>query len=261
MNFFDIIEIQNFRRYLAGIIIFFFACSAALSAETVTLAADEWCPVNCKAGSKNEGIFIEIAREIFKQKGINVQYKVMPWSRAVSECRMGKFSAVVGAYKSDAPDFVFPKPIIDSGESIYVLNDSHWQYTGPESLTQISIGIIQDYGYYEEIAKYINQNITNSKRVQVASGENPVAVNIKKLFAKRIDALLENDIVIQYMLSKDNLKGRVRPAKSYPKQELFIAFSPADPNSKRYAEIFTEGLDAIKKNGIYDDIIARYHVL
>jgi len=78
-------------------------------AETITIVADEWCPYNCEENSDLPGFLIEIARLVFSAHGHSVRYIVMPWKRAVYEVEQGRFNAIAGALKNDAPGFVFPE--------------------------------------------------------------------------------------------------------------------------------------------------------
>ena len=68
------------------------------SKVTLTLAADNWCPFNCQPNSTYPGYMIEIAQQVFAEYNININYQVIPWSRALRLCRAGIISAVVGGY-------------------------------------------------------------------------------------------------------------------------------------------------------------------
>ncbi len=53
--------------------------SAQEEQKTITLAADIWCPYNCDSKDERPGFMVELAKEIFQKKGINVQYVIVPW--------------------------------------------------------------------------------------------------------------------------------------------------------------------------------------
>ncbi len=42
--------------------------------EVLVIAADLWCPISCAADSPRPGIFVELARDIFAEAGIQVRY-------------------------------------------------------------------------------------------------------------------------------------------------------------------------------------------
>ena len=99
--------------------------------EEITIASDPWCPFTCEPSLEKPGLMIEVAREIFKSKGISVNYSVSAWNRAIIDTRENKLNAVAGALKSDAPDFIYPTENIAQQKScFYVLKDSKWKYEG-----------------------------------------------------------------------------------------------------------------------------------
>lgn len=82
--------------------------TTAMANQTISIRADNWYPMNGNPESNLPGYMIELARAIFKQHGYEVNYETMPWKRALSTVKTGKHDCVVGAYKEDAPGFVFP---------------------------------------------------------------------------------------------------------------------------------------------------------
>ncbi|WP_157729877.1 transporter substrate-binding domain-containing protein [Bacterioplanes sanyensis] len=79
------------------------------AAQTLSIRSDTWYPMNGDPQADKPGFMIEIAKAIFEPQGITIDYRLMPWERALSEVRAGRIDCVVGAYVEDAPDFVFPE--------------------------------------------------------------------------------------------------------------------------------------------------------
>ena len=46
--------------------------------KVLTLVADTYCPYNCTAGAKSEGILVDLTRAVFEAKGYEIRYKVVP---------------------------------------------------------------------------------------------------------------------------------------------------------------------------------------
>ena len=165
---------------------------AMAGGDVITIRADEWCPYNCEPKSDLPGFMVEIAVKIFESKGHTVDYDIMPWARAIQDTRKGKYNAIIGAGKEDAPDFIFPA--IEQAQMVnvfYVRKGFPWQYAGVASFKDNVLGVIKDYTYVEEIDVYISENAKNSKRVQIVSGDTALDSNIKKLLAGRVDILIE----------------------------------------------------------------------
>lgn len=154
------------------IIIVFVVCTLWLpvmaAGDVITIRADEWCPYNCEPHSDAPGFMVEIAIRIFEEKGHTVDYAIMPWARAIQDTRKGKYNAIIGAGKEDAPDFVYPD--IEQAQMVnvfYVKAGVPWTYQGVASFAGKVLGVIKDYTYIEEIDTYINENTKNSKQVQI----------------------------------------------------------------------------------------------
>ncbi|MBS7691816.1 hypothetical protein I0E98_20920 [Pseudomonas lalucatii] len=72
-----------------GLAVALFFGSPGVRAETLVIAGDPWCPVNCEPGSAQPGIFVELARDIFAEAGIEVKYRLINWARALRAARRG----------------------------------------------------------------------------------------------------------------------------------------------------------------------------
>lgn len=231
--------------------------------KTVTIVADEWCPYNCAPESDAPGILIEIAQRAFEKEGIKVKYSILPWTRAIEEARQGKHNAIVGAAVADAPDFIFPStPQFRMRNAFYTKPDSQWEFKNLHSLKDVSLGVIKDYTYSDEIDAYVTENQSNLSKVQVAAGEDALETNIKKLLGGRITALAEDKNVVEMFL-KDNpeYQNKLRSAgyvEDTPDNDIHVAFSPAHENSKHYAEIMARETDRLIETGEIKEILVRY---
>lgn len=228
-------------------------------ADTLTLAADEWCPYNCNPSDPKPGFMIEVAKYVFKKAGHDVSYLTVPWSRAIEDARVGKYSAIVGAYKEDAPDFVFTDlPIAESGNSLFVKKGSSWRYSDFESLNQVSLGVIRGYSYSKELDSYLEQHKADSSRVQIASGDDALENNIRKLLAGRVGVVVEDHAVMEYYLMKLGKLAEIDEVGSLGKGEVYIAFAPGNPKSKEYAKLLSAGIRELKESGKLEQLIKSY---
>jgi polar amino acid transport system substrate-binding protein len=121
-------------------------------AETLVVAAEVWCSINCKPGSARPSIFVELAREIFAKSGNEVTYQALNWPRVLHTVRRGQLHAVIGAQVQSAADFIFGKtPVLLSRNCFYTPQDSTWVFTGIASPAQQRLGVINDYSYGDEL--------------------------------------------------------------------------------------------------------------
>lgn len=236
--------------------------SSVLRAETLVIAGDIWCPINCQPGTERPGIFVELARDIFAESGIQVQYQALNWARTLHEVRRGELNAAIGAGIEDAPDFLFtPSPVAQSRNCFFTRQDSTWRFTGVPSLVQQRVGVINDYSYGDELNAYIGAYRSDSERIQVAAGDKALELNLGKLRLGRLDALLENSWVVQAMLANQGKAGELREAGCRePDVPIYLAFSPALPGSARYVELFEQGLQRYRADGRLQALLDAYGV-
>lgn len=243
--------------------------SASVGAEenekkVISIVADEWCPYNCEPDSDKPGILIEIAQKAFEKEGITVKYSILPWTRAIEEAKQGKHDGIVGAAVADAPDFIFPStPQFRMRNAFYTLQDNPWEYKDLASLNDVSLGVIKDYTYSDEIDAYIVENEHNLDKIQIAAGEEALETNIKKLLGGRVTAIVEDKNVVEMFLNNNpDYQNKLRVAgliPDTPDNDIHVAFSPADKETaERYAEILAKGTEQLIENGGLDKITARY---
>lgn len=241
----------------AGLCAALFALPA--QAATISIVADQWCPYNCEPGSDKPGFMIEIAQKVLAEAGHTVDYKNLPWSRAIDEARKGKYNAIVGAAVDDAPDFEYPGSPLGISKSVFAVpKGSSWKFTGMDSLAAVSIGTIQDYAYSEEFDAYVEANAKDAKKIQVATGDDALTTNIRKLEANRIGALVEDESVLNYELAQMATKTEFAIVGDLGESELFIAFTPGKPESKEYAKLLGEGVEKLRASGELAKILAKY---
>lgn len=240
------------------ILLFCFLLSISSYANTVSIRADYWYPMNGKPGSENPGYMIEFARLIFGRHGYDIDYQLMPWQRAVTETEAGKFDCVVGAYHDDAPNFVFPKESWGRvTTAIYVRNEDEFIYTDIDSLTNRTIGIIEGYAYSaEDINKAIE---LNEYKFSAVTGAEPLSANIQKLLHGRIDTIIENPAVMSVTMHELNLSGKIKLA-GYVGQpsNMYIACSPANKKSLNLIKIVDEGTKTLRRSGELQQILQNY---
>ncbi|MBW7471345.1 transporter substrate-binding domain-containing protein [Marinobacter sp. M216] len=227
--------------------------------RTITIAADPWCPHNCEAGSEREGYMVEIAREAFAPARLKVRYVNMSWARALAQAKEGYVDAVVGAFVSDAPSFVFPDEAIGHARTVLFAHaDSDWSYQNIDSLKQLKLIAINGYSYSPELDGYIETNKGNPERVWIISGPSPLDRAIELLGQERTDVLPEDLQVMQWTLAHMENPPALRQVVQLQEMRAYIAFSPANPESPDLAALLSEGVRNLRQSGRLQEILARY---
>jgi polar amino acid transport system substrate-binding protein len=233
-----------------------------LRPQRITLVTDEWCPFNCQPDSTHPGAMIEIARTIFAKQGIKVDYKIMPWSEAISAVREGRYDGIVGTSRNDAPDFVFPKyATAQMYTHFFTLPNKDWRYVNIESLKRIRLGVIQGYSYGEPLDSYIKDNADNPKRLHITDGKDALTTNIHLLLQGSIDALAEEHRVLTYKLATLGMASQLVDVGDLGHTDatnLYVAFSPIKIRSRRYAALLDEAIGPMRQRGELKAIFDHY---
>ncbi|WP_027185190.1 substrate-binding periplasmic protein [Desulfovibrio inopinatus] len=233
--------------------------SSPIWADTIILTADTWCPFNCSPRSSKPGYAVEIAKRIFKKAGHKVIYTVKPWKTAIEDVQSGKDTGIIGTTKAESNDFIFPdEPIGRPRNTFFVRKNDHWTYSSPESLDSKRLGIIKYYDYGTALNTYIYANL-GTDAIVISEGKKALKNNFKLLMDKKIDVLAEDSNVGTYTALKMGILNKVAQVNAgSPPVDIFIAFSPQNPKSKTYADIFDKGLRELRSSGRLARILKRY---
>lgn len=241
-------------------VVLLISSTARAQSEELVLVADPWCPFTCDSASKKPGLMIEIVMAALGPK-YKIKYQNMSWARAVEDTRKGGYSAIVGALKNDAPDFVFPAtPLAQMKSCFYVRSDSKWEFKGEGSLKGKTLGAVKDYAYGDQIDPYLQKSEGDSNAVDLITGTDTTARLFMKLKAKRVEIVIEDETVANYVLKeKAELSAeKFKQAGCLTQSPLFVAFSPSKPISKALAKDIDAGIKALKANKKFNEILAKY---
>jgi polar amino acid transport system substrate-binding protein len=232
----------------------FLSASVTLAEDrTITLVADKWCPFNCSETPGHRGILVERAAAVLAREGTQIDYIEMPWSRAITGVRDGTYDAIVGAGRSETPDFHFPtEPLATARHSFFTLASSGWRYRGLESLRRVRIGVIQDYSYGHLYVDYIEPNQGDVARLAILRGNRVLPRLIRMLHLGRIDALVAEESVLNYYFISRGRMNPLRHAGLAHTEALYVAFSPALYDGKELAEALTRGLATVNQATVKD---------
>lgn len=257
------VMVRSMRR-LCVVILLLLATGLPAAAETIRLRGDPWCPYNCGPDDPLPGFAIEMAKAVFKPLGVEVSYAILPWARAIDAVRRGEIEAVVGADPDGDEGKGLEFPQESTGYSATVLlvpADSPFTYRGIASLAGLTLGGSLGYAYERDIDAYIAANKTRPERVQLVSGDFPLRLNLAKLDARRVDAVLETDYVARYVLKSGMAKTalKILPLGATP-SVVKIGFFPGHPRAKAWARAFDQGVAQLRETGALAAILAKYNL-
>lgn len=250
---------RHWRHQLLALLVLQCLLSPPLSADTLILVADEWCPHNCGVEDQNRGYLVELAESAFQVAGHEVVYRTLPWARSIHGVRRGHYTGIIATGHDETPDFLFPaEPQGVAKHTFFVLQGNDWRYSDLDSLNEVTLGVINNYSYGTLYEDYIRHHEGDRSRIQRTYGETPLRQNIEKLLRGRIDALVEEAGVLRDTAQKLGYGDQIVAAGVASVEELYIAFSPVSPKAAGYAELLSEAMVEMRQSGELDHILGRY---
>ena len=231
--------------------------SGASAQEIITVATLEYPPWTGK-NLKFNGFVNHVISEAFKRSGYSVRFTYLPWERAVTETKNGKYAALSYVYYSEAreKEFHLSGPISEEKIVFFHLKSNpirDWKTL--DDLKNYRFGATRGYTYTQEFWE-----AAESKRIKVDITDSDKQ-NFKKLFAGRID-IFPSGLVNGYsFLRKEFQAGKLQLLSYHPKPLSattgHLAFTKSRKNSENLRQIFNRGLAELKKEGLYDEFMAN----
>lgn len=227
-----------------------------VSAETFTVVSDYWCPYNCEPSADPEGFGIDLLRQAFEAKGIKVNYILRPWDQALAMVESNQYHAVMSANKTDSRLLLYPESYFSrSTTCFFTSNDHAWEYNGVKSIDKIRLGVIEGYSYGSLLDAYLD---AHRDTITWVSGRNPLEQLIDKIKTGDIDVIIEDENVFEHQAAVHKEWLSMRTGYCLPPANIYMAFAPGHPDTKRYMKIYDDRMKVFLKGDIYKKIMNRY---
>lgn len=233
------------------------AASSAPRAESLTFAADPWCPYNCTPGSAAPGYLIEILQAAFEPQGFSVTYISLPWSRAIRSALDGEIDGAIGTVRGNASGTHLGEQMLGTDETVIVTRRGEgFDYDGVASLANKRLGVITDYTYdnHGPIDRYIEATPEKIERVFT---KNALERLFLMLGQGRVDAILENRFVALYTARNLGMAGDIEIVPTGASDRIFVGFSP-DSKGRLLAKILDEAIMTMRDSGALTQILDKY---
>ncbi|MGF1696155.1 transporter substrate-binding domain-containing protein [Vibrio kyushuensis] len=203
--------------------------------------------------NRNSGLAVDIVQAAYSAQNYHVELEVKPWLRALKEVNKKQKDVLIALWWSDSRTglLAYSVPYLMVHLKFIVLKENAFNYSDFSSLTGMKIGVIEDHGYGSKF----NQSTYFDRLV-----EPDLETNIRKLKAKRIDAILADERAFNYTIRKLGLKNNDFHFvhRSLMIKPIHLAISENHPNKDKLLVQFMIGLHTIKENGMYDRLLEKY---
>ena len=237
--------------------------SSPLRAAPLIMVANDWCPYSCAQDDLLPGYVVELMRDIFAEMNIAVEYRVVPWSRAIRMVEQNKASVLLATTFKDTPRLPLSDLVGLDTSCFYAREDAGLQDPDMARIKQLRLGVIQDFSYDNggELDTYIASALEGkTASVLASSGANALQSNFEKIAAGRIDLLVENCNVGDFSLQRFALEGQIRKVGTIAtyRNGLLIGFNPDDPRVPQWIERVNRRVAEKRSNGELQILLHKY---
>jgi polar amino acid transport system substrate-binding protein len=223
---------------------------SVVQAQRVNMATLNWAPFYAEDLPRN-GFFTALVRAAFEEAGHQTTTEFMPWARAKLEVEQGDREVLLGAYYNEqrAKTYHASESIYTTGVGLVALEGLGIQsFESLRDLSGYTIGYGRGFTVSEEFdnADYLNKE-----------AEEDLALNVRKLYAGRIDLVAGSFENIRYIAQQEgkDVDELVFLDPALKESSLHIMVSRAVPDGKNLLDQFHNGLATIRSNGTYDRIL------
>lgn len=231
--------------YLPTIAVLLLVASAA-SAERLRLVTEEWPSLIDDTRDGPQGILWEISRDVLSGLGYEVTLEFVPWRRAQRLVIEGKRDGIIGIGINEQREleFRFPEEPLLLSETVLVSRKSeHVEYSGPDSLVGLQVGISQGYSYSSEI-----REATGFERIAMPGIDS----GLRMLVLGRLDAILANRHVVLAEAKRLGLANQITVSQSSVSGgPVYLAFRRDIPAG--FVTEFNNALELYKQTNLSAD--------
>lgn len=227
--------------------------TAEAGKNIIKLATLDWAPYVGQDLPKY-GFTTAIVSEAFKRAGYEVKVDFMPWVRVVKETEAGNYDAAFPEYYSDerAAAFFMSEPFASGPLGFYKRKADNIPYAKLEDLKPYRIGVVRGYINTPEFdaADYLQKEEASSDEL-----------NLRKLLAGRIDLIVIDKFVAQYLIktsfpeATDDLEFMKPPLLD---QSLYVIFPRGVASSEEKLQAFNAALKTMREDGTLERILEEY---
>lgn len=240
------------RNTIIAVLVFMLLAAPARAVNLVVVS-DTWPPYTDPELTGN-GLAINLVATALKRAGYPVSVRFESWSRTMQGVDIGVYDVVGAIWYTDdrAKAFVFSEPYLTNVVKVVRRKDRAFAFNNLVDLAGKRIGVVNGYAYGD-----------NFDRIEVLTKvpSNHVILNLLDVAHGRLDATLDDELVLQYGISR-YLKNTSTELEILPKpvssRGLRIAVSKANPNHKEIVTAFNKAIDQMRNDGTYKRIVEQY---
>jgi len=209
--------------------------------QRIRLVSEVW---NDYTEANGQGLAWDVLREVFEPAGVKLDIRSVPYTRSVGLVQRAQADALVGAYRDEVGDVLYPRWNYDA-DHIYALGLASNPSPTLASLGNYRVVWVRGYKYQNYLP-----NIHRFNEIRRRVGILPMLLHSRADYY--IDALVEIDYVLR-QAEDPSLFARTHLAEL----PLFLGFADSE-HGRALCALFDRRMDELVKNGGLRPIFERW---
>lgn len=236
------------NRIILAAILFINSSLLAQDLE-LNLASDIWPPFTNVEGEKS--IALDIVKQALEGSDIKVNYKIVEFDDVITGIKKFEYDGSAALWHSEKREelLLFSNAYLQNQLVLVGRKGSDISARSFSDIENIKIGLVENYAYGDEIA--------NSNNIEIVSGKSDQQ-NLERLLAKKVDYILVDDLLIQYMLKyqvNDVSKFLEIGKRALIVKSLHFAIRKDIPNAEEIISQFNDEIAIMITDGSYHEIL------
>lgn len=229
---------------------------AAANDDTITLAVGEWEPFISEALPEN-GPILEIVSRAFALNNTKVEYRFLPWKRALKMSKKAQFAgtAVWGKNDERAADFHYSDVVLTQKDALFFTHKSLIAFDSADDFKGLKTGVLLGAYVGDELAALVERGELAVKEFRT------YADMFKSLLKGRVDFIYMSELAGQTVLETefaDEQRAEVVARDSFePPYRYYLLVPKMDADGLERVKAFNSGLKELRESGEYDRILAK----
>ncbi|WP_240538577.1 ABC transporter substrate-binding protein [Rhodoferax sp. PAMC 29310] len=233
------------------------ALPAAAQKPIIKIATGELAPYATESRT-DQGIALSIVRKAFELQGYTVEYTFMPWSRTLTEAKIGKWdgTAYWGRKPEHESSFLISDNILTEQWVFVYRNALKFNWTALTDLRPYRMALIQDYTYTPEIWAMVKTGELTVERL--ANDE----AALKMLLTNRIDvAPMERNVACDLLRRNFNTEEAhrlsVHPKLMTDSFTTHLMLPRSNSASAARMADFNQGVSKLRSSKDYANLLSQ----
>lgn len=218
-------------------------------ADTFSVAALDWTPFVDNERS-DQGISITLLKKAMATQGHDLDIRPMPWARSLVLLNDQKVDILPAIWYTEARDKTMTySDSYASNRLVFIKRkDDTFEYDGKVGLKGKFIGVVRDYAYTDGFLETAGVNFSEA---------DSFMSNVKKVIGQRVDMTLEDELVAKTIIPKPMMKKLSFTRNALEEKPLYITCNNKNPKCSTIISAFNKGLQVLKDDGTYDQIMSN----